>query len=53
MIYTLNYINLPSGETINLDKPFWLYGELRRWVVANHPDFSSFQVIATKRQPQV
>jgi hypothetical protein len=47
MSYTLNYVNTESA-TYNYDKVFSTLKWLVLFVTKTHPDYTSYQVIATK-----
>lgn len=51
MIYVLNYVNL-DAETINMDIEFERLSDLTQFVLINYPSFTSYQVIATRRNAE-
>lgn len=48
--YTLSYVNLPNGQTDELDKPFGNLMALQHWVFANYPNASSYQIIVVQHE---
>lgn len=50
--YTLSYVNLPNGQTDELDKPFGNLMALQHWVFANYPNATSYQIIVCQSTPE-